>query len=52
MTHADYKPVPQINETCTGCAFKWGPGRLDRCPDWARPTCTEKKIIWKKKGGK
>ena len=48
MTPADYKAVPQINDTCTGCAFKWiresqcvGP-----CPDWARPKCTEDKIRW------
>ena len=51
MIEADYKAVPQINETCTGCAFKWirKSGCVGPCPDWARPKCTEQKIIWKRK---
>lgn len=53
MIEQDYRAVPQINNTCTGCAFKWirRSGCVGLCPDWARPACSEKEIRWIKKKG-
>jgi hypothetical protein len=42
------KVRPQINETCTGCFYKWMKGL---CPNEARHRCKAEKIIFKQVQG-